>query len=265
MFECLDVGWSDLSELVLLRNLECLNLLLNTGADFNRKDSFGRSVAVIKRIQIQTVCLVSVQWLSSLLMSQLNVKCVCLFQDPAALRCCQLQLPVPVCSGGLRGQCQRLGRAGLHPSALHSRFWHRRKVSGTRKTLDSPCGRIFWLHAQCPLWKSPGQTSFLEMHLQNAQLYCNNSLKFYRDCWNVLLPFCLGSKREKEEIEVTTVWPFYFYFFPQVPGIFTAERCKSRNPGQSGLQCCALRLGIRTSPLLGAGEYLFPIVQDVSK
>lgn len=28
-----------------LRNLECLNLLLNTGADFNRKDSFGRFVA----------------------------------------------------------------------------------------------------------------------------------------------------------------------------------------------------------------------------
>ena len=27
------------------RNLECLNLLLNTGADFNRKDSFGRSVS----------------------------------------------------------------------------------------------------------------------------------------------------------------------------------------------------------------------------
>lgn len=27
------------------RNLECLNLLLNTGADFNRKDSFGRFVA----------------------------------------------------------------------------------------------------------------------------------------------------------------------------------------------------------------------------
>lgn len=26
------------------RNLECLNLLLNTGADFNRKDSFGRFV-----------------------------------------------------------------------------------------------------------------------------------------------------------------------------------------------------------------------------
>lgn len=26
------------------RNLECLNLLLNTGADFNRKDSFGRCV-----------------------------------------------------------------------------------------------------------------------------------------------------------------------------------------------------------------------------
>lgn len=41
----------------------------------------------------------------------------------------------------------------------------------------------------------------------------------------------------------------------QVPGIFTAERCKSRDPGQSGLQCCALRLGIRTSPLSGAGEH----------
>lgn len=24
------------------RNLECLNLLLNTGADFNKKDKFGR-------------------------------------------------------------------------------------------------------------------------------------------------------------------------------------------------------------------------------
>lgn len=28
------------------RNLECLNLLLNTGADFNRKDSFGRCVSL---------------------------------------------------------------------------------------------------------------------------------------------------------------------------------------------------------------------------
>lgn len=30
--------------IVYSRNLECLNLLLNTGADFNRKDSFGRFV-----------------------------------------------------------------------------------------------------------------------------------------------------------------------------------------------------------------------------
>lgn len=28
----------------MCRNLECVNLLLNIGADFNRKDNFGRSV-----------------------------------------------------------------------------------------------------------------------------------------------------------------------------------------------------------------------------
>lgn len=140
MVECLDVSWSDPSDLWLLRNLECLNLLLNTGADFNRKDSFGRSVAVIKSIQIQTVCLC----LRVCPPARPNVNCVYLFQDPTALRCCQLQLPVPVCSGGLRGQRQRPGRAGLHPSALHGRFWHRRKVSGLKNTC------ICW-HAQCLL------------------------------------------------------------------------------------------------------------------
>lgn len=44
----------------------------------------------------------------------------------------------------------------------------------------------------------------------------------------------------------------------QVPGIFTEKWCKSRNSGQSGLQCCALRFGIRTSSLSGAGEKCFP-------
>lgn len=34
--------------LLTFRNLECLNLLLNTGADFNRKDSFGRFVLSLK-------------------------------------------------------------------------------------------------------------------------------------------------------------------------------------------------------------------------
>lgn len=42
----------------------------------------------------------------------------------------------------------------------------------------------------------------------------------------------------------------------QVPGIFTAEWCKSRYPGQSGLQRCALRFSIWTPPLSGAGEDL---------
>lgn len=36
--------WNVILALVvsLHRNLECLNLLLNIGADFNRKDNFGR-------------------------------------------------------------------------------------------------------------------------------------------------------------------------------------------------------------------------------
>lgn len=36
--------WNVILALVvsLLRNLECLNLLLNIEADFNRKDNFGR-------------------------------------------------------------------------------------------------------------------------------------------------------------------------------------------------------------------------------
>lgn len=42
----------------------------------------------------------------------------------------------------------------------------------------------------------------------------------------------------------------------QVPGIFTAKWCESRDPRQSGLQCCALRLCVRPSPLSGAGENL---------
>lgn len=35
-----------LSLVLICRNLECLNLLLNTGADFNKKDSFGRFVMI---------------------------------------------------------------------------------------------------------------------------------------------------------------------------------------------------------------------------
>jgi len=40
-------GWFIVPSLLLFsRNLECLNLLLNTGADFNRKDRFGRWVTL---------------------------------------------------------------------------------------------------------------------------------------------------------------------------------------------------------------------------
>lgn len=59
------------------RNLECLNLLLNTGADFNRKDSFGRFVAFNPGCS------------SRLCSPSVLVKCL-RFQDPSALRCCQL-------------------------------------------------------------------------------------------------------------------------------------------------------------------------------
>lgn len=51
-------------------------------------------------------------------------------------------------------------------------------------------------------------------------------------------------------------------FCLQVPGIFTAKRCKSRDPGQSGLQRCALRLSIRTSSLFRAGESFLLMAQD---
>lgn len=37
---CMSVKFVD--AVSLTRNLECLNLLLNIGADFNRKDNFGR-------------------------------------------------------------------------------------------------------------------------------------------------------------------------------------------------------------------------------
>lgn len=51
-------------------------------------------------------------------------------------------------------------------------------------------------------------------------------------------------------------------FCLQVPGIFTAKWCKSRDPGQSGLQCCALRLSIWAPPLSGAGENLSALLKS---
>ena len=59
-----------------------------------------------------------------------------------ALCCCQLQLPVPVCSCGIRSKCEWPWWERLHTPALCSYIWHRRQVS---TTWAKECYFFYWI------------------------------------------------------------------------------------------------------------------------
>lgn len=98
-----------------LRNLECLNLLLNTGADFNRKDSFGRFVAFNCGFGSR-VCALLLSW------SNLNreLSCVCFSRTPlhyAAANCNYQCLFALVGSGASVNDLDERGCTPLHYAA----------------------------------------------------------------------------------------------------------------------------------------------------